>query len=88
VDYRYRQQRNWLGAGEFLGGWRCESSTDLGKGQPDGGEDTMHTNDIHSTMLHLMGLQHGRLTFIYGGRRGFCEPRPCGAPLQTPEFVE
>jgi uncharacterized protein (DUF1501 family) len=31
-------------------------------------EDRMHINDMHATMLHLLGLQHDRLTFMYGGR--------------------
>lgn len=28
----------------------------------------MHTNDLHATLLALMGLDHERLTFRYGGR--------------------
>lgn len=31
-------------------------------------EDRMHINDLHATMLHLVGLDHERLTFNYGGR--------------------
>ena len=31
-------------------------------------EDRMHINDMHATMLHLMGLRHDKLTFMYGGR--------------------
>ncbi|MBM3788082.1 MAG: DUF1501 domain-containing protein [Acidobacteria bacterium] len=31
-------------------------------------EDRMHINDLHATMLHLVGLDHERLTFTYGGR--------------------
>lgn len=31
-------------------------------------EDRMHINDLHATMLHLMGLQHDKLTYMYGGR--------------------
>ncbi len=31
-------------------------------------EDRMHINDLHATMLHLVGLNHERLTFNYGGR--------------------
>jgi hypothetical protein len=27
-----------------------------------------HVNDIHATILHLMGLDHKRLTFLHGGR--------------------
>lgn len=28
----------------------------------------MHTNDLHATLLALMGLDHERLTYSYGGR--------------------
>ena len=31
-------------------------------------EDRMHINDLHATMLHLVGLNHEQLTFMYGGR--------------------
>ena len=28
----------------------------------------VHFNDLHATLLHLMGLDHERLTFRHGGR--------------------
>jgi hypothetical protein len=31
-------------------------------------EDRMHINDLHATMLHLLGLKHDNLTFLHGGR--------------------
>ncbi len=31
-------------------------------------EDRAHVNDIHATILHLMGLDHLRLTHLHGGR--------------------
>ena len=31
-------------------------------------EDAVHTHDLHATMLHLMGLDHERLTYRYAGR--------------------
>ncbi|MDA0204685.1 MAG: DUF1501 domain-containing protein [Acidobacteria bacterium] len=31
-------------------------------------EDRMHIHDLHATILHLMGLDHERLTYHYGGR--------------------
>jgi uncharacterized protein DUF1501 len=31
-------------------------------------EDRMHIYDLHATMLHLLGLDHKRLTYQYGGR--------------------
>lgn len=31
-------------------------------------EDRMHIHDLHATVLHLMGLDHERLTYRYSGR--------------------
>ncbi len=31
-------------------------------------ENRVHVHDLHATMLHLMGLDHERLTFRYSGR--------------------
>jgi hypothetical protein len=31
-------------------------------------EDRVHIYDLHATMLHLLGLDHERLTFRYAGR--------------------
>ena len=28
----------------------------------------MHIHDFHATMLHLLGLDHERLTYRYSGR--------------------
>jgi hypothetical protein len=31
-------------------------------------EDKMHIHDLHATMLHLLGIDHKRLTYRYAGR--------------------
>jgi len=31
-------------------------------------EDQVHIQDWHATVLHLLGLDHKKLTFNYGGR--------------------
>lgn len=31
-------------------------------------EDAMHVHDLHATILHLLGLDHERLTYRYAGR--------------------
>jgi hypothetical protein len=31
-------------------------------------EDPVHVHDLHATMLHLMGMDHTRLTFRFQGR--------------------
>ena len=30
--------------------------------------DRVHLNDLHATILHLLGLDHERLTYRYNGR--------------------
>ncbi len=30
--------------------------------------DKVHFHDLHATMLHLLGLEHTKLTYRYGGR--------------------
>jgi hypothetical protein len=31
-------------------------------------EDRVHVHDLHATILHLMGLDHEKLTYRYSGR--------------------
>ena len=31
-------------------------------------QDKVHVHDLHATILHLLGLDHERLTYRYGGR--------------------
>jgi hypothetical protein len=31
-------------------------------------EDKVHVHDLHATILHLMGIDHQRLTYRYSGR--------------------
>ena len=31
-------------------------------------ENRMHVHDLHATLLHLLGVDHERLTFRYAGR--------------------
>ena len=31
-------------------------------------EGRMHVHDLHATVLHLMGIDHTRLTYRYSGR--------------------
>jgi hypothetical protein len=31
-------------------------------------EDRLHVHDLHASILHLMGLDHRQLTWIYKGR--------------------
>jgi hypothetical protein len=31
-------------------------------------QDKVHVHDLHATLLHLMGIDHTRLTYTYSGR--------------------
>ena len=31
-------------------------------------EDGVHVHDLHATLLHMLGIDHERLTFKYQGR--------------------
>jgi hypothetical protein len=31
-------------------------------------KDKVHVHDLHATILHLMGIDHERLTYRFGGR--------------------
>ncbi len=31
-------------------------------------QDKMHVHDLHATILHLLGINHEKLTYLYGGR--------------------
>jgi hypothetical protein len=31
-------------------------------------DNVVHVNDLHATMLHLLGIDHERLTYRYQGR--------------------
>ena len=37
---------------------------------PGGTEvDKVHVNDLHATILHQLGFNHEKLTYVYNGRR-------------------
>jgi hypothetical protein len=55
----------WLAGGGVKGGIAHGATDDFGY---YGVEGQVHINDLHATMLHLMGLDHERLTFEHHGR--------------------
>jgi Protein of unknown function (DUF1501) len=55
----------WLAGGGVKGGFRYGSTDDYGY---YAAEDKVHIHDLHATILHLMGLDHERLTYRYAGR--------------------
>lgn len=55
----------WMAGGGVKAGYIHGATDDLGIEAIDG---KIHIHDLHATMLHLLGLDHERLTFRYGGR--------------------
>jgi hypothetical protein len=55
----------WMAGGGVKGGITHGVTDDFGYYAVDG---HVHINDLHATMLHLMGLDHERLTFEHHGR--------------------
>ncbi|MDA1014352.1 MAG: DUF1501 domain-containing protein [Planctomycetota bacterium] len=56
----------WLAGGGVKGGVTYGSSDDVGY---KAAENKVHLNDLHATMLHLLGTDHERLTYKYNGRQ-------------------
>jgi hypothetical protein len=54
----------WLAGGGVKGGMRYGSCDVNGAAV----ERKVHLHDLHATMLHLMGLDHTKLTYRYAGR--------------------
>ena len=55
----------WMAGGGVKGGTIVGATDEIGLKAIS---DRAHVNDIHATILHLMGLDHTRLTFLHGGR--------------------
>ena len=55
----------WMAGGGVRGGQTIGATDELGLNIT---EDPLHVLDIHSTILHLMGVDASRLTFLHKGR--------------------
>jgi uncharacterized protein (DUF1501 family) len=55
----------WLAGGGVKGGHVYGATDDFGF---QAVEKRMHIHDLHATILHLMGLDHEKLTYRYSGR--------------------
>ncbi len=55
----------WLAGAGVKGGLNLGATDELGYAAV---EDPIHVNDLHATILHLLGLEHTRLTFRFQGR--------------------
>jgi len=64
-DHNNKGYSIWMAGGGVKGGLRYGSTDDHGY---QAVEDKMHIHDWHATILHLLGLDHERLTYRYAGR--------------------
>jgi hypothetical protein len=64
-DHHARGFTMWLAGGGVRGGVAHGATDELGM---EAAEDRVHVHDLHATILHLLGIDHERLTFRYSGR--------------------
>jgi hypothetical protein len=55
----------WLAGGGSRGGYAHGATDEFGFRAV---QDRMHVHDVHATVLHLLGIDHERLTYKYAGR--------------------
>jgi hypothetical protein len=55
----------WMAGGGVKGGVSHGESDEVGY---KAAVNRVHLNDLHATILHLLGLDHKRLTYLYNGR--------------------
>ena len=65
-DHNPHHLVSWLAGGGVKGGISYGSSDEIGY---KSAENRVHINDLHATILHLLGMDHERLTYKYNGRR-------------------
>lgn len=56
----------WMAGGGIRGGVHHGSTDEIGYRAAD---DPVSVHDIHATVLHLLGLDHERLTYLHNGRK-------------------
>ena len=64
-DHHNKAMCVWLAGGGVQGGLVYGATDDLGYAAVD---KVCNVHDLHATMLHLLGLDHERLTYRYSGR--------------------
>lgn len=55
----------WMAGGGVKGGMVHGATDEFGWHSV---QDVVHVHDLHATILHLMGIDHEKLTYFYGGR--------------------
>lgn len=64
-DHNPKGYTMWLAGGGVKGGYAYGATDDYGF---SAAVDKVHMHDLHATLLHLLGLDHKRLTYRYAGR--------------------
>jgi hypothetical protein len=64
-DHSPRGFTTWMAGGGIKGGVVHGATDDFGYAAV---EDRVHVHDLHATLLHLLGLDHTKLTYLHGGR--------------------
>ena len=64
-DHHHTGFSMFLAGGGVQGGLTHGATDELGMHAVD---DRVHVHDLHATILHLLGLDHQRLTYRYSGR--------------------
>jgi hypothetical protein len=65
TDHSNKGYTLWMAGGGVKGGLRYGATDEHGY---EAVENPVHVHDWHATVLHLLGLDHTRLTFNYAGR--------------------
>ena len=64
-DHHIKAFSMWLAGGGIRAGYTHGATDELGYAAV---KDTVHVHDLHATMLHLLGIDHKKLTFHFQGR--------------------
>ena len=64
-DHNHKGYSIWMAGGGVKGGLTYGATDETGY---QAALNPMHIHDWHATMLHLLGLDHTKLTYNYGGR--------------------
>jgi hypothetical protein len=64
-DHSPRGFSTWLAGGGVKGGQTIGATDEFGYAAV---QNKVHVHDLHATILHLLGLDHERLTYFHGGR--------------------
>jgi arylsulfatase A-like enzyme len=64
-DHHIKGFSMWLAGGGIQGGLTYGNTDELGYASV---ENVVHVHDLHATMLHLLGIDHERLTYRFQGR--------------------